>query len=398
MRFSTYLVVVPLACLACTKLTLSRPKVADPAPPAVASAPGAGANPIAPASVVVTGVEDAAPAAPPPPARFGVLVPLSGRYAPYGKAYLDGAHVAADEFNARGPRRVELVAADAKSEPLATLAATRRLVDQENVVALLGSVLTVPTTIAALEANCRGVPLVSNVATEDELGSIGPYVIHAVPSRRVAARDMASLAVLQMRRFRGAILYPEDGDGRALALAFAERFAALGGEILLSESYATGTADFTAVAKRLADARPDALYVPADADALVMLAPALAFHGVSTQIFASEDAGSERVLHDAGLDFEGAILPAPDTEATPAALTARGAAHARRSPTEERLAAAGYAGTRRLLDALAQTSHTDRDAMQQALLDRLAADSLGTQSRRRFLVVRGGHTEPLSLP
>jgi branched-chain amino acid transport system substrate-binding protein len=396
MRFSTCLVVVPLVGLACTKLTLSRPPVAEPAPPAVASASTAHVDSTR-AAKTAAAREDAAPPVPLPPARFGVLVPLSGRYALYGKAYLDGAHVAADEFNARGTRRVELVAADIKSEPLGTLAATRRLVDQENVVALLGSILTVPTTIAALEANCRGVPLVSNVATEDELGSIGPYVIHAVPSRRVAAREMASIAVLQMRRFRAAILYPEEGDGRALGLAFAERFTALGGEILLSESYAAGSTEFTAVAKRLAEARPDALYVPADADALVLLAAALAFHSVSTQIFASEDAGSERVLRDAGLDFEGTILPAPDAEVLPPAAPGR-APRAHRSPTEERLAAAGYAGTRRLLDALAQTTSVERDALQQALHDRMAADSLGVRAGRRFLVVHGGHTEPLSVP
>lgn len=401
MRFALWLVVVSLAASGCTKVTLQHPP-APRAPESVAAAvskPTIVTHPAAPAiPAAPVPVEDASPAVPPPPpaSRLGVLVPLSGRYAPYGKAYLEGARAAADEFNAKGPRRVDLVPADAKSEPLAVVSTTRRLVRDEKVVAILGSVLAVPTVVAAMEANCHGVPLLSNVATEDELGGIGPYVFHAVPSRRAAARAGADLAVLRMRKFRAAILYPEEGDGRALALAFSERFAALGGEVVLSEPFASGTNDFTPVARRVAESQAELLYAPADADALLLLLPALAFHAVHAQLMGSEDLGAERVLKAAAADLEGAVLPAPDTQAESA--PARRADRVPRTPTEERLAAAGYAGARRLLDAIAQTQTADPDAVQQALRDRAAADSSRAAAPQRFLVVHNGHTAPLQIP
>lgn len=399
MRCALWLVVVSMGAAGCTKVTLREPPAATSSPAKVAaSAPVVPpAAPGGPASNPVP-VEDASPAVPPlPPAsRVGVLVPLSGRYAPYGKAYLEGARAATDEFNAKGRRHVDLVPADAKSEPLAVVGTTRRLVSQDKVIAILGSVLAVPTVVAAMEANCHGVPLLSNVATEDELGSIGPYVFHAVPSRRAAARAGADLAVLHLRKFRAAILYPEEGDGRALALAFSERFAALGGEVVLSEPFASGTNDFTPVARRVAAAQADLVYAPADADALLLLLPALAFHGVNAQLMGSEDLGTERVLKAAAAELEGALLPAPDTQAESA--PPRRGDRLQRTPTEERLAAAGYAGARRLLDAIAQTQSGDPDAVQQALRDRAAADSLRTTAQPRFLVVHAGRTAPLQMP
>src|SRR5262249_49410367 len=161
-------------------------------------------------------------------------------------------------------------------------------------------------------ANCRGVPLVSNVATEDELATVGPWVFHAVPSRRAAARASAELAAVGRHQLHAAVLYPEEGDGRALALAFGERFAALGAQVVLSEPYAASTTDFTPLARRVLDAHPDVLYVPADADALLMLVPALAFHEVAIAVIGSEEMGSDRVLHTVGTNLEGAVLPAPE--------------------------------------------------------------------------------------
>src|SRR5262245_46657878 len=171
-------VLLALAALCgCNKWVLSRP--AGSAVPTEIAPAAARVDSVAPVAVSTAPPEDSSPppppedSSPPPPvpARLGVLVPLSGRYASYGRAYLDGAQHAADEWNARGTRHVDVVAADAKTEPLAALAATRRLVDDEHVDAILGSVLTLPTVVAAMEANCHGVPLVSNVATEDDLAT-----------------------------------------------------------------------------------------------------------------------------------------------------------------------------------------------------------------------------------
>jgi branched-chain amino acid transport system substrate-binding protein len=398
-RLLTLVAVAALACNGCQKVTLRGATAPPPVPPqAVAPAP---APPPAAAAVPAPGAEDAAPPAPAPPSppsRLGVLAPLSGRYAAYGKAYLDGAMLAAQAFNERGPGKVEIVPADAKTEPLAALAATRRLIEDERLVAILGSVLAMPTAVAALEANCNGVPLLSNVSTEDAIGGIGPYVFHAGASRQAGARAGAELAALGLRRFRAAVLYPEEGDGRALAEAFSERFAALGGEVVFSEAYPPGSTDFTTVLRRLAGVRPEILYLPAGVEDMLLIAPALAFNGIATQLLGTEEWNQERLLRGVPTDLEGALIPSAQDEAN-AALLERFRARFRSGAgaAEQRLAGAGWLGATQLLDVLAQHPRADRETMRRELEARRGA-AAGAAARRAFFVVHDGEAQPFDMP
>jgi branched-chain amino acid transport system substrate-binding protein len=401
-RFLLCLVATSVLACGCTSVTMKRsPGAVAPAKTAATAGAGASASatakaaapaPAAPAisapAVADSALEDTAPA---PALRLGLLAPLTGRYASYGKAYLDGARAAAGEHNARRTSRVEIIAADCSADPLPALQATRKLVEGAGVVALLGSVLNAPTLVAAMEANCQGVPLVSNVATEDGIAGVGPWVFHVVPSRRAAARDAADLAVLHLRRFRAAVLYPDAGDGRALALTFAERFAALGGEVALSEPYADATQDFSPHARRVAAAQPDVIYAPAEASDWMLLSPALAFHNVTAQIVGTEALASDTLLRAHAADLEGAVLPAPDTDG----VVPKSARAVARTQTEERLAGAGYAAARRVLDALARSADDDREGVRLALEAAAAGDGEGKPLAARFCIVRDGRVQAL---
>lgn len=397
------LLLILVGTFGCHKLVLKSPPppqaAAAPLVTPATSTPAAHAPTIASASPSAvapdTLPEDTSPA-PPPLARIGVLVPLSGPWASQGRAYLDGAELAVRARAARGVVPAEIIPADTKGEAIGALAATRRLIDEEGVLALLGSVQTLPTLAAGLEANCKGVPLFSNVVADDGLATIGPYVFHEVPSRLDGAVATAELALDTLHHQRIAVLYSETGDGRALALAFAQRLAALGGEVVFSEAYPTGTVDFTPLARRIAAAQPTAVYLPGGPDDLVLAVPAFAYEGASVTLLGTEELGAARVLEACGAALEGAVLPAaeesvgyerrPEVQARP------------RSPAEERLLAAGFAAAGRLLDALAGQRRADRDALQRTLAAAREAAERGPRPPRRFLVVRGGQLEPLGAP
>jgi branched-chain amino acid transport system substrate-binding protein len=349
-------------------------------------------------------IEDTAPPPPPPPPplvvpRVGILVPLSGRYASYGQAYLHGATLATEEFEARGPRRVEIVPADCKEEPLATLAATRRLIGTERLVAIVGSLMRVPTLVAALESNCNGVSLCSNLAAEDGLQDIGPYVFQSAPPRAAAARAAAELAVFELRRFRAAVVAPEDGEGATLAAAFAARLQELGGELVFSKSFAAGTTDFTPVVRPLAASHPEVVYTSAAAEDLQLLVPALAFLALDATLIGTEDLGVERVVRACGDDLEGAILPAPVRELESAEMERLRARYQERyKSAPNRYAIAGFTGTRRVLDAIARTLDADRDAVRAALAGARPNAGAQTPLVGRFQSIRGGELRALTLP
>ena len=184
---------------------------------------------------------------------------------------------------------------DSRGEAATTMAATRRLIQTEGMVAILGSV-------QAFRRWSRRSGELQRHAAVVERGLRGRHRrgrTLGVPRRAAAARAArasAELAIRDLKRRRAAVLFPDEGDGQALALAFGDRLGSLGGEVVFSEAYAPGTTDFVPLARQVAAATPEVLYVPGSADDLVLLVPALAFQGVTAQLIGSEDLGMPRVL------------------------------------------------------------------------------------------------------
>ncbi|UCE03432.1 MAG: ABC transporter substrate-binding protein [Candidatus Latescibacterota bacterium] len=331
-------------------------------------------------------------------ARVGVIAPFSGRYASYGRAYLDGVNLAVEAFNAAGPARVEVVPADTKGTPIGALGAVRRLAESEEVACLLGGILNTSTWVAAVETQWHALPLVSNVASEKGIGEVGAWVFHEPPSQRNAARAAADLAVFELRRFRAAVLYPNEGEGRNLASVFSSRLGELGGRIVASEPYVPGTTDFNAAVRRIGAADPEILYLPVEPETMLLVAPTLAFQGIEAQIIGTRAWNSERLLGTAGLDLEGAILPAAEEAGDPEEVARFASAFERRfGAAPNRFAAAGYRAARRVLGALAVAPTPERESLRVLLATRQEADAVRERAFR-FRVVRDGEAHDFDLP
>ena len=330
--------------------------------------------------------------------RLGILAPFSGRYANYGRAYLDGAQVAIDAFARAARVYAEALPGDTKGTPNAALVALRRLAHEEGAVCIVGGMLNLPTWVAAVEANCVGVPLVSNVASEVGINDVGPWVFHEVASQQRAAAAAADQTIYELRRFRVAVLYPNEGEGRGLASTYSSRVGELGGRIVASESFAHGTMDFTSVVRRIRAANPEVLYLPVDPDEVMLIAPTLAFHGVDAVLIGREDWNSEQLMVSVGLDLEGALIPEATHASQPGALdrfdTAYFEKHGERPSS---IAVAGYMAVQRVLKVVATLPSVDRQTLRDALDARAAQDEQRPMGYR-FLVVRDGEARPYAAP
>jgi len=317
----------------------------------------------------------------------GLLAPFSGPYAVYGKSYLDGAQLA---IEAATPGLARLFPADTEGDAIAALHAVRRLISQDNVVVVLGAILSLPTLVAGVEANAHEVPMLSNVASEDGIRRIGPWVFHQVPSRSTEAQAAADLATFDMRAFRAAVLSPEQGEGRELATAFSEQFVALGGQVVASENYEEGTTDFSRMIRRIRAARPDLLYLPVPVEDALLLAPALGFQGIDVPILGTTHWQSDRLLRMTGVDLDGAFVPGGLPQEDDAILAEFERLYRQRFGTEaNRFAAAGFIAMRRVLEALAADPQVDRARMQQALASRFGG-GFDNNAPMPFLMVRDG--------
>ena len=77
----------------------------------------------------------------PEPVRIGVILPMSGEFAPYGKKLFAGIKLKADEINTEGGidcRSIELVLADNESSIAKTAVALRKIAEQKIFIVIGG--------------------------------------------------------------------------------------------------------------------------------------------------------------------------------------------------------------------------------------------------------------------
>ncbi len=242
---------------------------------------------------------------PPPTApKIGLIVPLSGEYRNFGLAVRQGVELALAGAG------VTLLTVDSQGDPIVALKQAKGLIQEKEVIAILGPVVSMPAIAAAAIANSFGVPLLSPTATEERIATIGPYVFQLNSSIEAQGRTIASYALSNLALTRLAVLHPSDSYGRDLTRAFSQQVMTMGGSIVAVEGYEEGATDFKEQILRIKLQEPDAIFVPAYPDEIVLIAPQLRYYEVDAQILGSDGWNSDKVT-TLGEDYvEGVIFTA----------------------------------------------------------------------------------------
>lgn len=115
------------------------------------------------------------------PIKIGALMSTTGILAPFGNDALPGAQILAEEINAAGGingRPIELIHVDDESKPEQTVSAAKRLIQQDQVVAVIGPVSSVVSASASAVWNENKVPAVGCICYE---GKITEYEFSVFP-------------------------------------------------------------------------------------------------------------------------------------------------------------------------------------------------------------------------
>lgn len=202
---------------------------------------------------------------------IGAAWPLSGPFAFNGNAVLDGAQAAVDDINADGGiealggAHLELRVVDVGSSAAESVASTDRLVNDEDVVAVMGSWLS-SLSLAASEVTERGrVPYISESFADHMTDR--PYFTHvydyAPPSSQIAdlLLDAAqpSLAEAGIDMDRVALI----GDNTAAATPLIDGLEVALGErgidVALREQWTPPLQDSSSIAQKVAGGDVDAV-------------------------------------------------------------------------------------------------------------------------------------------
>lgn len=203
--------------------------------------------------------------------KIGANLELSGDVASYGTSILKGAELALEEINNAGGvngKKLELVKQDNKSDSAEAANVATRLINQDKVVAIIGSA-TSGNTLAQIDlVNQNKVVLLTpsgtNAAiTVNEDGSVNPYAFRTTFIDPFQGEVGANFAVKDLGAKTAAVYIDSASDySKGLASAFIETFKALGGTIVAEEAYVAKDTDFKSTLTRIKSANPDFVYVP----------------------------------------------------------------------------------------------------------------------------------------
>jgi branched-chain amino acid transport system substrate-binding protein len=174
----------------------------------------------------------------------GVLAPLSGAFADYGNRMLRGIRLALADRSNPELGQVELAIKDTKGEAVAAALATRELIEEEEVAAIIGPLRSESAVGAAVAAGCYRFPLLCPTASEAGLSTLSDYVYQLSPSSESMARELASYALGSLKIKEFATLVPNDSHGPKVSTAFKEEVERSGGKVLKELYYTRGQTDF----------------------------------------------------------------------------------------------------------------------------------------------------------
>ncbi|MFI4986599.1 MAG: ABC transporter substrate-binding protein [Alphaproteobacteria bacterium] len=209
------------------------------------------------------------------PIKVGYTGPLSGGLSLLGQSVRDGVEVYFAQANAAGGvdgRKLQLIAEDDAYEPMRTIAAARKLAEQDKVVALLASAGTAPTAALLPFVQESKMPLLFPYAFSHTLTTpTKPYVFTTLPEVRVQMVVLADYILRELKQTKIAAIYQNDDFGQDAVAGLEERLGK--DKIALTKlPFDRGTTNFSGVVAQAKQAGVEHvvfLGIPKDA-ALVM--------------------------------------------------------------------------------------------------------------------------------
>jgi ABC-type branched-subunit amino acid transport system substrate-binding protein len=261
----------------------------------------------------------------PKDAAIGALLPLTGDYARFGEAALNGIRLAAKVFGDMY-FSIEIKVMDSGTGP-ESINKLKKLIGNQNVVGLVGPLLSSSSLSVGKFAQQTKIPVIV-ISQKSGIPQLGDFVFRNFLTPLQQARTIADYAYNTMGLKTFAVLYPENSYGAELAADFKQAIEELGGVVAEQMSYKQRQTDFSneleylfgiEVEEHLEGRRHvtkynptidvDALYIPDYYHTVGLIAPFLVYYDIDdVMLLGSNGWNSPKLLELAGEYVEGAVF------------------------------------------------------------------------------------------
>lgn len=277
-----------------------------------ASLAGCAPKPAAPAA------DAAAPAAPAGDTiKVGWIGALTGDMAVWGTCELNTVKMMAEEANAKGGwlgKQIEVIGYDTKGDATEAVNATKRLVSQDKVVAIIGPNASGQAIAISQILEEGGVADIATVATNPKVtvgedGKVKPYNFRVCFIDPYQGAVGGGYAADVLKAKNAAILYDvSDEYSQGLTQFFEETFTAKGGKVVAKEGFNSGDLDFRAQLSKIKASNPDIIFMPYFFKEVALSANQARELGITVPMMGGDGWMSEQLLEMAGGSLEGSYL------------------------------------------------------------------------------------------
>ena len=173
-----------------------------------------------------------------------VLAPLSGDFAEFGAAAVQGVILAFEQAGLKG--KVNIRTADTRADASVALLRTQQAINQDSIVAVVGPIMSGPaaTVGAWMGSNFQHIPMITPTATDDGIARMGPNIFQVNITMENLANKIADFAIkcLDIREF--AVLSPLGDYGSAMSQSFTTAVERRGGTVVAFRNYEEGRPDY----------------------------------------------------------------------------------------------------------------------------------------------------------
>ncbi len=303
--------------------------------------------------------------------KVGTIQPISGQIAAYGTQTKNAIELAFAEINAKGGvlgKQLKLIAEDDEGNPEKTTNAFKKLSAQDKVPVIIGA-LTSKCSLAITDlAQAKKIVMISPSSTNDRVTDAGDFIFRACYKDSFQGVVVAQFAGETLNAKTAAILFDNTNDySKGLTASFTDKFEAVGGKIVATESYVTNDTDFNAQITKIKGFKPDVLFIPDYYSTVSLIAKTVRSQGITIPMLGAD--GWDEIVNNAGDEVLNCFYSnhySTDSQ-DPEVQAFISAYKAKYGETPNALAALGYDSAYMIADAIAAAGKTDSKSIRDAL-------------------------------
>lgn len=182
------------------------------------------------------------------PQTIGVVLPLTGKNSAIGQRVLRGLQLGLGTNQSFSKFKIAVIDSEGRADTARR--GVERLIKEDNVIAIVGGVLSKTVQSELVVASDYQVPFIY-LSQKQGINDIHPLAVRNSLTSEMQVRQLVRTAMADMDMKDFAILYPNDAYGIEYANAFWDEVLAQGGRIVSAQTYDAKETDFRPMVQRL---------------------------------------------------------------------------------------------------------------------------------------------------